>query len=125
MVYTRASVMECYVHVFLINYMYVSFLTRDCIIPHTQDGPIPLYVASWNGHSDVVNILIRNGADVNLAWQVYNDDNGVVLQTHFLCMYLLHIYNRDGSLLTLPDLRDTLTLFICWKEWDISVCPGH
>ena len=38
--------------------------------PLTQDGATPLYVASNNGHSDVVNILIRNGADVNLSWEV-------------------------------------------------------
>ena len=36
----------------------------------TQDGATPLYVASQNGHSDIVNILIRNGADVDLACEV-------------------------------------------------------
>ena len=38
--------------------------------PLTQNGATPLYVASQNGHSDVVNILIRNGADVNIAMEV-------------------------------------------------------
>ena len=36
----------------------------------TQNGATPLYVASQNGHSDVVNILIRNGADINLVRHV-------------------------------------------------------
>ena len=40
------------------------------IIPLIQDGATPLFVASEQGHSDVVNILIRNGADINLAWKV-------------------------------------------------------
>ena len=38
--------------------------------PLTQGGGTPLFIASQNGHSDVVNILIRNGADVNLSWEV-------------------------------------------------------
>ena len=38
--------------------------------PLTQNGSTPLYIASENGHSDVVNILIGNGADVNLVEEV-------------------------------------------------------
>ena len=38
--------------------------------PLAQDGATPLFIASQNGHSDVVNILIRNGADVNMAANV-------------------------------------------------------
>ena len=43
----------------------------NVIIPLTQDGETPLYVASQNGHSDVVYILIRNGADINMACNVW------------------------------------------------------
>ena len=32
-----------------------------------QDGGSPLYVASHEGHSDVVDILLKAGADVHLA----------------------------------------------------------
>ena len=39
----------------------------------SQDGVTPLIIASQKGHSDVVNILLRNGADVNLALNVSND----------------------------------------------------
>ena len=50
----------------------VAGLECSCyiIIPLAQDGSTPVNVASQEGHSDVVNILIRNGADVNLAWKV-------------------------------------------------------
>ena len=52
------------------------------ITPLTQDGATPLCVASWKGHSDVVNILLRNGADINLAWQVmYTYYNGVFIDS--------------------------------------------
>ena len=39
--------------------------------PLTQDGTTPLCIVSHNGHNGIVNILIRNGADVNLPWKVH------------------------------------------------------
>ena len=33
----------------------------------TQEGTTALYVASQNGHSDIVKILLANGADVNIV----------------------------------------------------------
>ena len=39
--------------------------------PFPQNCATPLYIASQNGHSDVVNILVRNGADINLADEVW------------------------------------------------------
>ena len=68
--------MECCLHVCLVKY--VTFLTRQChystfihvIIPLTQDGATPLFIASQHGHSDVVNTLIRTGAGVNMAKKV-------------------------------------------------------
>ena len=38
--------------------------------PLIQSGATPLYIASQQRHSDVVNILIRNGARVNMAKKV-------------------------------------------------------
>ena len=35
-----------------------------------QSGFTPLHAASRMGHSDVVKILIQNGADINLASEV-------------------------------------------------------
>ena len=40
------------------------------VIPLTQNSATPLYIASCNGHSDTVNTLIRNGADINLTYKV-------------------------------------------------------
>ena len=31
----------------------------------SQDGTTPLFMASQNGHNNIVNILLANGADVN------------------------------------------------------------
>ena len=33
----------------------------------TQDGYSPVYAASWNGHTVVVDLLVQAGADINLA----------------------------------------------------------
>ena len=33
----------------------------------TQDGYSPVYVASQNGHGEVVDILVQAGADIHLA----------------------------------------------------------
>ena len=35
-----------------------------------QDGTSPLYIACMNGHSDIVNILISQGTDVNVCREV-------------------------------------------------------
>ena len=45
-------------------------MVTDTCISLTQDGGTPLFIASGQGHSDVVNILTRNGADVNMAKKV-------------------------------------------------------
>ena len=48
---------------------------------YIQDGLSPLYVASHEGHTDVVDILLRKGADVN---QTTTDE---VCTTINLCVY--------------------------------------
>ena len=37
---------------------------------YTQDGISPLYVACQNGHEEIVDTLLMNGANVNLATTV-------------------------------------------------------
>ena len=53
-------------HVLLVHF------SSHVIIPLTQTGATPLYIASQERQSDVVNILIRNGAIVNMAMKVRN-----------------------------------------------------
>ena len=40
-----------------------------CILS-SQDGATPLLIASLNGHSQVAELLLSKGADVNLQMQV-------------------------------------------------------
>ena len=94
-----------------------SSLQSHDIIPFTQDGATLLFIASQNGHSDIVNVLIRCGADVHLAWKVLY----ILMMELYYKLNDTFTSNRDGNLLKLPDLRDTLTLSVCWKEWDISI----
>ena len=37
---------------------------------HLQSGATPLFMASQNGHSSVVDVLLRHGADPHLANRV-------------------------------------------------------
>ena len=41
-----------------------------CILFCLQDGVSPLYAASGEGHTDVVDILIKAGADIHQATEV-------------------------------------------------------
>ena len=50
-------------------YIYYNAVVIGYILPLTQDGVTPLYIASQKGHSDVMNI-IRNGADINLPFKI-------------------------------------------------------
>ena len=38
-----------------------------CIHFNTQNGANAVFVASLNGHKDVVDLLVQAGADINLA----------------------------------------------------------
>ena len=45
----------------------VLFHTLTILFFQTQDGVSPVYVASQNGHTEVVDLLVQEGADINLA----------------------------------------------------------
>ena len=52
-----------------------SILSFCTVVSHltfssTQDGTTPLYVACENGHKQTVDVLLENGANVNLVWTV-------------------------------------------------------
>ena len=81
------------------------------IIPLTQTGVTPLYIASGARHSAIANILIRNGADVNLAHNVWRYNvmyttllcrsYSIWVQTIFTCLQnslhgLSHVYSYYG-----------------------------
>ena len=57
------------------------------LIPLTQDGATALYIASQNGHSDTVNTLIRDGANIN---QPRNVGRGLTYGT--LILYVHHLF---------------------------------
>ena len=46
-------------------------VSQECLISslslHVQDGLSSLYVASQEGHTEVVDVLVKAGADVNQA----------------------------------------------------------
>ena len=48
----------------------LSLVSQECLISSlaVQNGTSPLYVASQEGHSEVVDVLVKAGADVNQAW---------------------------------------------------------
>ena len=53
----------------------MSHLTFSCIslchtFSYTQNGATPLYAACQNGHKQTVDILLKNGVNVNLTWTV-------------------------------------------------------
>ena len=63
------------------------------IIPLTQDGATPLHVASQKGHSDIVNTLIRNGADINQPMKVY-----ALYHNPLLLINTVHSSPQDGQM---------------------------
>ena len=57
-------------------------MLHSSLILFSQDGTTPLYIASQEGHSDIVNTLIRNGAAVN---QPCNVGENKIQHAHSLC----------------------------------------
>ena len=47
--------------------VYISLLTMCC---HSQFGQTPLYIASFHGHQNYVELLIQMGANVDVPKQV-------------------------------------------------------
>ena len=49
---------------------YIMQLKRSFPVQIIQDGNTPLFMASQNGHTSTVDVLLRNGADSNIARNV-------------------------------------------------------
>ena len=52
-----------------------------------QNGSSPLFIASQEGHSEVVDVLVKNGADINQPMNV-----GRVLTYGTLILYVHHLF---------------------------------
>ena len=51
-----------------------------------QNGCSPVFVASHNGHTDVVDLLVQAGADIHLATtKVYINTHSVLLSSNSSC----------------------------------------
>ena len=48
----------------------IMILLKNTVHYLSQDGATPLFIASQKGHSDIVTILIRSGANINMAMNV-------------------------------------------------------
>ena len=70
---------------------------------HVQDGYTPLYVACQNGHKQIVNFLLENGANVNLTTTVSSlsgaySELSSWLQHLFVCMQYLCYPHHCGNI---------------------------
>ena len=62
--FSLLSLVMCSTSILVVNFFIFFSLT------FLQDGGTPLYMASQNGHTSVVDILLRHGADPNIATTV-------------------------------------------------------
>ena len=92
-----------YMHIFMCVHIWIVCHVRCGVHVHvymivsstTQDGLSPLYVASQEGHTDIVDILLKHGADPNLACTVW----GLVCSFHLLHVHcvLVHCPTSDRA----------------------------
>ena len=79
----------------LLAYMYACVHVHSIISSTVQIGATPLYAASQEGHTEVVDTLLKSGADPNLATTVW----GLVCSFHLLHVYcvLVHCPTSDRA----------------------------
>ena len=59
-------------HLYSLYWIFVASINKSQVnllfaFLYTQDGFSPLYVACQEGHKEIVDTLLKNGANVNLA----------------------------------------------------------
>ena len=57
--------------------IFMQPIVLSCIHLFTQNGATPLCVATGQGHSQVAELLLTKGADVNLPMQVLSESESV------------------------------------------------
>jgi len=82
-------------HSLLAIRVYACVDVHSIISSTVQNGATPLYSASQEGHTEVVDTLLKSGADPNLACTVW----GLVCSFHLLHVYcvLVHCPTSDGA----------------------------
>ena len=69
---TEEQQMDIVQHLFSDHSLLCVCICGSCWIP--QDGATPLFVSAQEGHKEVVEVLLQNGADVNAAKKVICDE---------------------------------------------------
>ena len=72
-----------------------------------QNGASPLFIASQEGHSEVVDVLVKNRADIN---QPRNVGRGLTYCTLILYVHHLYSHRMVQHLCTWLVRRDTVIL---------------
>ena len=67
----RTCILRPLLFISMLEYPFNAIIMLLILIAHLsstlQDGFTPLYMASGNGHTSIVDVLLRNGVDPNLA----------------------------------------------------------
>ena len=94
------------------------FMCTPLILSLTvQDGFSPLYAASHEGHTEIVDLLVRAGADVNQATtKVHNYICDTILDTNN-CIQYWHVIIASLNEVYMPVMN------IIYRQW-VSVLGG-
>ena len=113
----------------------MSHLTFSCIslchtFSYTQNGGTPLYVACQNGHKQTVDVLLKNGANVNLTCTVSLinplctwTERVIVLYVWSVCMYLLLSLTPQCATRG-PRVTHAYTALLCCHLYSLTLVNG-
>ena len=93
---------------------------------YTQDGATPLYVACQNGHKQTVDVLLKNGANVNLTMTVslgVHGQRGLWYYVWSVCMYLLLSVTPQCATRG-PRVTHVYTALLCHHLYSLTLVNG-